>query len=308
MTAPRHVVLGGNGVIGRETLRALRLHGLDPVSVGRRPAVDHTDASLTADLLDADAVGRALDGADVAYFVAGLPYSASVWAEQWPTMVQHTIAAARRHGTHLVYLDNVYAYGRVSGPMTEDTPIRPLSRKGRVRAEALDQLASAAADGLRVTIGRSADFFGPGATTSVLNGFVLDRIAAGKRPTWLLDAGQPHSLTSTVDVGDALVVLGTDERAAGRTWHLPTAPARTGRQVVELAGLPATQTAVMGSAMLRLGGVFSASARETLEMRYQWAEPSVLDSGAFERTFGIVPTPLEVSIPAALAHTRSVSR
>lgn len=322
MTAPVHVVLGGNGVVGRETLRALREHDVAAVSVGRRPAAPATatatagdDGSesakadhVIADLLDPAAVRRTLHGADVAYLVAGLPYSSGVWADQWPRIVDNTVAAALAEGAHLVYLDNVYAYGRVTGPMTEDTPINPAGRKGAVRAAALEQLQVASDRGLAVTIGRSADFTGPGATTSVFNGFVLDRITAGKRPTWLLDADQPHSLTATTDIGDALVVLGTDERATGRTWHLPTAPALTGRQYVELAGVPAARTAVMSSATLRFGALFATSARETLELRYQYTDPYVFDSSAFERTFGLHPTPTADVVAASLLHARSVAR
>lgn len=70
-----------------------------------------------------------------------------------------------------------------------------------------------------MTVGRSADFYGPGAGTSVFNTFVLDRLAAGRKGTWLYDADQPHSLTCTPDIGAALVVLGTAAQARGRTWH-----------------------------------------------------------------------------------------
>ncbi|NTW42722.1 MAG: NAD-dependent epimerase/dehydratase family protein, partial [Cellulomonadaceae bacterium] len=291
MTAPAHVVLGGNGIIGRQTVRTLLADGHTPASVGRRASTSEGAVSVIADLLDHTDVARALRGAQVAYLVAGLPYSSRVWAQQWPVVVGNTIDAALEHGTHLVYLDNVYAYGRVDGPMTESTPINPCSRKGRVRAAALERLDEAAARGLAVTIGRSADFYGPGASTSVFNTFALDKIVAGKTATWLLDADQPHSLTYTPDIGRALAVLGTADLARGRTWHLPTAPALTGRQYVQLAAGLDARVAVMGSALLRVGALFNTAARETLEMRYQYTAPYVLDSTAFETTFGHVPTP-----------------
>ena len=307
MTAPAHVVLGGNGVIGRQTVGALLANGYTPASVGRRACTYEGAVSVIADLLDRADVACALRGAQVAYLVAGLPYSSRVWAQQWPVIVGNTVDVALEQGTHLVYLDNVYAYGRVEGPMTENTPINPCSRKGRVRAAALDRLDQGAALGLAVTIGRSADFYGPGASTSVFNTFALDKIAAGKTGTWLLDADQPHSLTYTPDIGRALAVLGTAEEARGRTWHLPTAPALTGRQYVQLAagvGAPAT---VMGLATLRVGALVNTAARETLEMRYQYTAPCVLDSTAFETTFGHAPTPVAEGIAAVLAQTRSTS-
>jgi uncharacterized protein YbjT (DUF2867 family) len=115
-TTLRHVVLGGNGIIGRETVRALIARGENPASVGRRPATVNGAESVTADLLNAADASRALRGAEVAYLAVGLPYSARTWSAQWPTILRNTVDAAIEHGTHLVYLDNVYAYGRVDNP------------------------------------------------------------------------------------------------------------------------------------------------------------------------------------------------
>ncbi|MEK8225963.1 NAD-dependent epimerase/dehydratase family protein [Oerskovia sp. M15] len=152
---------------------------------------------MTADLLERADVAAALRGAEVAYLTAGLPYSARTWATDWPVLLANTVEAALENGTHLVYLDNVYAYGRVDEAMTESTAINPTSKKGHVRAAALRTLDHARERGLTVTIGRSADFYGPGASTSVFNTFALDKIAAGKPGTWLFDADQLHSLTYT---------------------------------------------------------------------------------------------------------------
>lgn len=308
MSASRHVLLGGHGVVGRETARALRARGHDPVTVGRRPVTEGDGSSVVADLLDGDDVRRALRGADVAYLVAGLPYSTRMWREQWPTVVRHAARAALDEGVHLVHLDNVYAYGPVDGPMTEETPLRPTSRKGAVRAEALGQLDALRSRGLTVTTARSADFYGPGAATSAFQGFVVDRVVAGKRPTWLLDADKPHSLTYTPDVGDALAVLGTDERARGRTWHVPTAPPLTGREWGELAGVAPDRMSVMSLATLRLGALFAPAARETLELTYQSTAPYVFDSSRASRELGLTATPASVGVAATLEHARAVAR
>ena len=226
-----------------------------------------------------------------------------------------TLAAARARWAEvaagervLVHLDNVYAYGPVDGPMTEETPLRPTSRKGAVRAEALGQLDALRGRGLTVTTARSADFYGPGAATSAFQGFVVDRVVAGKRPTWLLDADQPHSLTYTPDVGDALAVLGTDERARGRTWHVPTAPPLTGREWGVLAGVARDRMSVMSLATLRLGALFAPAARETLELTYQSTAPYVFDSSRASRELGLTATPAAVGVAATLEHARAVAR
>jgi nucleoside-diphosphate-sugar epimerase len=304
-THPVHVVLGGNGVVGRETAAALLRRGEAVRSVGRRPSPVDGVTSEIADLLVATDVSRVLAGTRVAYLTAGLPYSSSVWTQQWPIIVRNAIDAALEHTTHLVYVDNVYAYGAVDGPMTEQSPLTTTARKGRVRAAAIAALDTAARErGLTFTVARSADFFGPGATTSVFNGYALAPIAAGKSGTWLFDADQPHSLTYTPDIGEALAVLGTTPAGRSGTWHVPTAAALTGREYLQLAGGSDTRVGVMGGAMMRIGSLFNTAARETLELSYQYTAPYLFDSSAFENTFGVSPTPTAVGIAASLGAAR----
>lgn len=181
MKDSQHVVLGGNGVVGSETITALLRRGAAVTSVARYPAPLEGATGFRADLMSAEEASRALAGKDVAYFTVGLPYSFRVWVTQWPVILRNVIDAAVQHGTHLVYLDKVYAYGQADAPMTEQTPLRPSSKKGQVRADAIHTLDTARDErGLQFTIGRSADFYGPGAATSVINRFVIDPAVAGK--------------------------------------------------------------------------------------------------------------------------------
>ena len=298
-----HVVLGGNGVVGRETIAALVAQGRAVASVTRSARARGTSraTSIVADLLDGASAVTALQGADVAYLTVGVPYSTRAWRRDWPVIMRNTIDACIAQGTHLVYFDNVYVYGKTDAPMTESTPVRPSSKKGAVRAALLEMLASAARDrGLVYTVGRSADFYGPGASTSVFNTFAIDNVAQGKPPVWLFDAHQPHSMTYTPDIGRALAILGTDERARGGVWHLPTAPALTGDDYMELAAGGTLAHKTMAAATMRMGALFVSAARESLEMAYQNTAPYVFDSTAFETTFGMAPTSYRVGIAASL--------
>lgn len=299
----RHVLLGGNGAVGRETAAELLRRGIEVVSFGRSRSSIAGVESIVADVLEPDAVRRALVGADVAYLLVGLPYRLGTWRRDWPVVMRNSIAAARASDAHLVFLDNVYSYGRTNGPMTERTPIRPTSRKGEVRAGLLRMLDEARAGGLVATVARSADFYGPGAGTSVFNMMAVGNVVRGKRPVWLFDASKPHSMTYTPDIGRALAVIATDERAAGKTWHVPTAtPAQTGREYARLLG--DGEAKVMSLATMRLGGLFMPVARETIELAYQNTEDYVFDSSAFERTFDVTPTPYAEGVARTLEHAR----
>jgi len=76
--------------------------------------------------------------------------------------MRNTIEAAKRARARLIFFGNVYMYGKVDGPMTEETPFRPSSRKGEIRAQIarvlLDEIK---AGNLTALIARTADFYGP---------------------------------------------------------------------------------------------------------------------------------------------------
>jgi nucleoside-diphosphate-sugar epimerase len=296
MTNATHVILGGTGVIGRETAAALSAEHRPVLSVSRSGAPSASGESRAADLRDSAAVREILEGAEVAYLTVGVPYSVKAWRTEWPGILANAIDGCLANGAHLVYFDNVYAYGMSAQPMTESSPIEPCSKKGRVRASLLGMLDTAARErGLGYTVARSADFYGPGAATSVFNTFVLDKIRQGRDPVWLFDARQPHSMTYTPDIGRALARIGTDPSARGKTWHLPTAPALTGEDYVALAS-GTSRTRTMSATTMRIGGLFNSGAREALEMAYQNTGPYLFESTLFEETFGIHPTPYAEAI------------
>jgi nucleoside-diphosphate-sugar epimerase len=130
--------------------------------------------------------------------------------------MRNAIDACKRHGSALVFFANVYAYGRVDGVMTEDTPYNPRSRKGEVRARIATTLMDEVKRGeLRAMIVRAADFYGPNASLSVTHATVTERLKAKKTPQWLGNAKAVHTFTYTPDAGRCLV--GDDSSVAGQS-------------------------------------------------------------------------------------------
>jgi hypothetical protein len=206
------------------------------------------------------------------------------------------LAAAEATGAGLVTMSNLYGYGPVNGPMTEDLPLNATTVKGGVRARMWRDALRASEHGrVRVTEARASDFVGAGAR-SVMSEIVLPRVRAGKRAFAPLDFDQPHSVTYTGDAGRLLAVLGTDDRSWGRVWHVPTAPATTLRGVAatyaELTGARSPRLSRVPTAVIRAIGLVSPEIRETVEMAYQFDRPFVLDSSAAQETFGLRPTSL----------------
>lgn len=301
-----HTILGANGVIARELSSALASSGARIRQVSRHPRkVNPADEAVVADLLDARATADAVAGSEAAYLVAGLKYDAAVWQAQWPRVMRNVIDACTRHGARLVFLDNVYAYGRVDGAMTEDTPFNPVSRKGEVRAQIATMLLQHMRRGdLQAVIVRSADFYGPGAVQSFPHATVFERLRAGKAPQWIGNPHAVHTFTYTPDAGRAIAVLGRSTQAYGQTWHLPTtSEALTGadfaRLACELAGQP-FRLRVAPRWMLKILGLFVPVLRENDEMMYQFEHDYRFDSGKIASAFGLRATPYREGISETL--------
>lgn len=292
-----HVILG-KGPVGTATAALLSARG-DKVRVLSRsggPAgspVEH----VAVDAADAAALAEASDGADVIYNCAN-PVDYHRWAEQWPPMARALLDAAERTGAVLVTVSNLYGYGRVHGPITEATPLSTEGTKGRVRVEMWDEALARHREGrLRMVEVRAADFYGPGITAGGhLGERVVPKVLAGRRVQLLGNLDVAHSFTYVPDVARSLLRVGGDERAWGRAWHVPTAPAVSQRKMVEMlceaAGVAPVKVSRIPWPVLRAVGLAVPMMREMFETRNQLDDPFVLDSSEFTRTFGDEPTPL----------------
>ena len=155
-------VVAGLGAVGRAVVDELIGRGHHVRAVGRHPAEDLPSEVevVAADLTDAGSAARALAGAAVVYHAASASYDR--WPELLPPLMRGIIGGAAATGTRIVYADNLYAYGPVDGPLTEDLPHRATGPNGRVRASLADELLEAHAAGkVRATIGRASDYYGP---------------------------------------------------------------------------------------------------------------------------------------------------
>ncbi len=156
----RHVVLGA-GPLGLAVARHLAASG-DRVRVanrGGRADLPESVEVLAANVAEAGDAKRACDGATVIYHCANPPYAR--WPELHPPLMMAIIEGASFAGAKLVFGDNLYAYGPVDAPLTEDLPSRAQGSNGRTRARIADDLLAAHEDGrVRAAIGRGSDFFG----------------------------------------------------------------------------------------------------------------------------------------------------
>jgi len=302
-----HVVLG-TGPLGLAVVRHLATRGDRVRAVTRSGRADLPGSVqiVAANVAEAEGAKKACDGAAVVYHCANPPYAR--WPELHPPIMRAIIEGAASSGAKLVFGDNLYAYGPVQGPLTEDLPQRASGPNGRVRAEIAEALLRAHEAGrVRAAIGRGSDFFGPDAHLSTVGDRVFARASAGEAAQVLGNPDVPHTVTYIEDFARALVTLGEREEALGQVWHVPNPETVTMRRFVQLVfeaiGRPSRLRAAPRWG-IALAAVFNPTLRAVKEQLYQSERPWVVDSSRFEGSFGWRATPLPEAVATTVAWFR----
>jgi uncharacterized protein YbjT (DUF2867 family) len=215
----RVAVFGATGTIGAALLPELaRSHDVVAVSRRKRPGDQGSVAWKTADVTNASAVRRALDGVDVAYYLVH-----SLGARDFE---QRDLAAARivteeaeRAGVgQLVYL----------GGLGDDSP--ELSPHLRSRLETAEELASGS---VPLTTLRSAIVVGRGSAGFETIVALVDRLPAMICPRWVGVSTQPIALA---DVVAYLAGVCGQEEALGEAFDIGGPEVMTYREMIERVG------------------------------------------------------------------------
>ncbi|GAA3475040.1 NAD-dependent epimerase/dehydratase family protein [Nonomuraea roseola] len=299
----KHIVVGA-GQVGPHVARRLIAQGHEVVVVTRSGSGPEEATRIAADVTDHARMIEISKGADAIYNCVNPQYHR--WLTDWPPMAASFMAAAEASGAVLVALGNLYPYGPVRGPMTEDLPLASTNPKAQVRAKMWNDMRAAHEAGrIRAVEIRGSDYFGPGTTDqSYLGDRFIVPLKAGKTVPLIWPADIPHSWTYLPDVAEALVVAAGDERAWGRPWHVPTTEPQTFRQLGErmaaILGRPAPKLMQLPWPLMRAVGLFNPMIGELRHTRYQFVAPYELDSSAFTATFGVKPTPLDQALRTTL--------
>jgi nucleoside-diphosphate-sugar epimerase len=304
-----HVVLGASGPIGLGVLKELQNRGIACTGVARTKREGWTQADLT----NTEQTLKACEGATHLYLCAGLAYDITVWRRDWPRVMDNVIAAAEANSASVVFVDNIYMYGPppLQQPITEDHPQEPSSQKGKVRKELAHRLLQAHNEGkISALIARAPDFYGPGATTSLLYPLIFANLFKGKPAMWLGNPRLNHSFGYIGDISRSMVVLALDTEAFGQVWHTPTSSQPvTARDIHAMTahelGIKSRLMAIPHW-MVRVMKLFVPIMREIEEMTYQSYSDYVFSSAKFEARYpSFKITPYEEGIKQVVAEFRA---
>lgn len=304
----QHVIFG-TGPLGIATAEALLRRGRQVTMVNRSGKAQLPEGVTlkVVDLNNVNNVAELAQGASAVYHCAQPLYHH--WLTQLEAMQRAIIEGIASTDARLIVAENVYMYGQVNGPIHEDLPYKAHTRKGQLRARLTEQLAEAHAQGrVRMAAIRGSNFFGPHVRESAFGERVFPPILQGKAAQLIGRTDVLHSFTYIGDFGEAMAIAGERDEALGKYWHVPNAPAITQGAMIDLLavelGRPIKINA-MGKIMLSVAGLFIPSARETVEMLYEYEQPFIVDGSRFERAFAMQPTPIGEALHATLAWYRT---
>lgn len=304
------LVLGANGRFGAAATRAFAAAGWRVHAQARRAPASLPEGAthLDAPIEDTAELARQAAGARVVVHAVNPPYTR--WDAEVLPLARAAMDASSALGATLMLPGNVYNFGEsMPALLREDSPQRPTTRKGRIRCELEDALASAAARGHRAVVVRAGDFFG-GGDGSWLDLAIVKSLRAGK----LVYPGPmdvAHAWAYLPDLARVFVALASrGDLPAFARFHF-SGHTLTGRELLQAIERAAGALGIapergfryggMPWALIRAGGLLVPIWREIAEMSYLWRVPHALDDGALRALLGeIAATPIDGAMRAAL--------
>ena len=312
MTDRIALVLGATGGIGGETAAALQRHGWriraltrNPDEARKRP-VGAKWEWVQGDAMVPEDVLKAAGGVDVIVHAAN-PAAYRNWDTTVLPMFESVIAAAKAADARIIAPGSFYTFSYGSHFISETTPQKPTTRKGRIRVQVEERLQAASEQGVRSLILRAADFFGPRPGS---NWFSQGLIKPGKPVQFITYPGNPgvgHSWAYLPDLAE------TFARLADRESELPpfatfnfegfwdpdgTAMIAAIKRVVRN---PKLKVKKFPWWFMPVAGMFNVTMREMVEMKGLWENPSHFDNKKLVAFLGEEPrTPIDDAVRTTL--------
>lgn len=304
------LIVGAAGGVGGESARALLRHGWRVRGLARRPQGGADVDWRAGDAMERSDVLTAAEGVDVIVHAVNPPGYRN-WGGLVLPMIENSIAAAKANDARLVLPGTIYNYDPPTTPVARpDSPQRPNTRKGAIRAELERRMETA---NIRALILRCGDFFGPHAGSSWLG---QGMIAPGKPVTSITNPGKPgvgHAWAYLPDVAEALARLLDEEERLSRfaRHHFAGYWDADGTgftaAIAHAAGKPDLKPKSLPWMLLPLIAPFNPTMRELIEMKPFWRNPVRLDNETLVAAIGGEPhTPLDIAMGDTLRALRCV--
>jgi nucleoside-diphosphate-sugar epimerase len=256
-----------------------------------------------ADVFDANATLRAVEGCDLVYDCIGLPGDQM---HLHPVTARNIANALRQTKARCIQVSSYWAYyPQVRAELDENHPRVSGPPWAHYRREAEDILSETGAAILHLP-----DFYGPHVHVSTLQN-ALKEAASGKTVNWLGNADVHREFIFVPDAMRIAAAIGAHTGAFGAHWCLPGAGPLNGRLVADIAGHHLGRLIKLRSAgmtMMRLVSVFNKDLRGFLQVAPNYMKPVRYDAHKLQGLLGpLKMTSYETGIGETLAWIASAS-
>jgi nucleoside-diphosphate-sugar epimerase len=226
---------------------------------------------------------------DIIFSCTDRPYDK--WAAFYPATANALAYALSETNAKLVFADNLYSYGNVSGKeMNEQMPHAAKTRKGKIRAGVINTLLySGEPFNNRVAFVKAADFIGPRVHKGIFGTDFLHSVYHGKKVRLFGNINLPHTFTYINDFAAAMINVGTAHDTFGQIWHVTNAPALSLDKWVHLFEVIANkkiQKTVTPKFVIKIAGLFNSFIKELYEMAFQFEYPYLVNHDKYLNRFG----------------------
>lgn len=296
------VVLGATGGMGFALVEELVSRGIKTIAFARsseKLALYQQEwgplaKTFSGDVMNESHLSEAVKGVDLVFHSINIPY------EKWNPSLFHILDAilteCKKHKKPLIYVDNIYSYGRQTELVKETASKNPHTKKGNIRVQLQSKIQ---ASNVPYIIAHFPDFYGPKAESTILQ-YTFKEMLKKQSALFVGHTKLQREFIYTKDGAKALVELALREESYHQSWNISGAGTISGEEIAAIASqffAKEIKVKPIHRWMIAMMGLFNASMKEVVEMMYLNETPIILDGSKYEKQIGPLPkTPYQVGI------------
>jgi nucleoside-diphosphate-sugar epimerase len=300
------LVLGATGGMGYALVEELVSRGIETIAFARsseKLSLYKQDwgplaTTKVCDVLSEQHLSEAVKHVDLVFHSINIPYER--WNPGLFQILEAILTQCSKHKKPLIYVDNIYSYGRQSSPVSENTSRHPHTKKGNIRLQLQNHIQTSK---VPYIIAYFPDFYGPKAESTILQ-YTFKQMLKKQSVGFVGATTLQREFIYTKDGAKAIVELALRDDSYNQDWNISGAGTISGEEIAKIASDfldKPLKLKPIGRRMIAALGLFNPSMREVTEMMYLNETPVMLDATKYETLIGpLSKTPYHVGVVESL--------